>query len=306
MSRNPQNPNSRSVIQKALSFLPLYLRSRSAARYARRKGLPGLQFDPFGRYVGGRLLLSGNRGASYLITPVNNIRYYEFDFTLGYLPKRDGRFLDISSPRLFSLYVASRRPKATITMLNPDVDDAAQSRSACQVLRLNNVAIETAGVDAVGARKGEFDCVWSISVIEHISGAYEDREAVRFMFDALRPGGRLILTIPVDRQFHDEYRDVDYYGTQPGKKGQFFFSRHYDRSAIQERLIDQIGVPPKICRWYGEKVPGRWMEYEQRWIREGLACTVDDEREMVDQFQEYPSWEAMPGWGFAGLMFEKP
>jgi hypothetical protein len=45
-----------------------------------------------------------------------------------YLPPGGGKFLDISSPRLFSLYVASTKPSADVLMMNPDAADAARTQ----------------------------------------------------------------------------------------------------------------------------------------------------------------------------------
>ena len=54
-----------------------------------------------------------------------------------------------------------------------------------------------------------YDCIWSLSVVEHIAGQYDDRYAIQAMYKALEPGGRMILTVPVDRLFWDEYRVQD-------------------------------------------------------------------------------------------------
>ena len=46
--------------------------------------------------------------------------------------------------------------------------------------------------------------------MEHIPGA-GDTEAVAAMFKAVEPGGRLIITVPVDRVARDEFREHDAY-----------------------------------------------------------------------------------------------
>ena len=60
-----------------------------------------------------------------------------------------------------------------------------------------------------------------------------------------------------------------------------------------------------MLRWFGEKMPGHYADYERRWIERGLACTIDDPREIVDHYQEFGSWSKMPGMGVCGLMIEK-
>jgi hypothetical protein len=126
------------------------------------------------------------------------------------------------------------------------------------------------------------------------------------MYNALSEGGRLIITIPVDRTFWKEYRDHDNYGTQGQKiKGKYFFQNFYDKNAVWERLVAPIGREPAVVRWFGETVPGRFAEYHQRWMRYGHNCTVNDPREITDYYREFSSWEEMPGIGVCGLMFEK-
>jgi len=44
---------------------------------------------------------------------------------------------------------------------------------------------------------------------------------------------------------------------------------------------------------------------EKRWMRDGLAGTVEDAREIVDHYREFRNWEEMPGMGVCGLMIEK-
>ncbi len=130
---------------------------------------------------------------------------------------------------------------------------------------------------------------------------------VRWMFDALKPGGHLILTVPVDRRYWIEYREIDHYGTQaPMQDGNYFFQRFYDERALCGRLIESIGHAPVLTRWFGEKTPGRFHAYIAQWMREGIAATVDSPREIADHYQHFDSWQAMPGVGVAGLLFEKP
>jgi hypothetical protein len=244
-------------------------------------------------------------GIEYLLTPVNIVRYFEFPFALSCLPTQPGRWLDVSSPRLFSLFVATGLPEASIRAINPDVRDAARTARIAARLRITNVEVDPLGVSALHTTKNRFNCIWSLSVVEHIAGDLDDRVAVRLMFEALEYGGRLILTVPVDRQPREEYRDHDPYGTQPRVRSGYFFQRVYDEASIWERLISATASEPTIMRWFGETSPGRLAEYERRWLREGHRLSVHDPREIADNYREFRSWENMPGMGVCGLMIEK-
>jgi SAM-dependent methyltransferase len=266
-----------------------------------------MAFDAYGRALGRRLHLAGNRyGMSYLLTPVNIVRYWEFPFAWNCLPSGDGDFLDVGSPRLFDLYVATERPGSRVTVLNPDARDLAETEAVAGAVGLKNIRCEQATVESLAGSPGSYDCIWSISVIEHISGRYDDSRAIRWMYDALRPGGRLILTFPVDRTLVVETRDKDYYGTQePLVNGEYFFYRRYDLAAVEERLIAPVGRRPDVMRFFGETTAGRYLAYEERWAREGFAVTAEDPREIADHYRAYERWEEMPGLGICGLLFTK-
>ena len=50
-------------------------------------------------------------------------------------------------------------------MLNPDAKDLEQTRAIARAMRLENLVCEAAGADWLAERVGQFDCIWSISVI---------------------------------------------------------------------------------------------------------------------------------------------
>ena len=224
-----------------------------------------MQFDCFGRNIGHRLLLHACLvpGLSYVLTPVNITRYFEFEYALASLPASPRRCLDVSSPALFSLFVARREPSTSILMANPDALDLNRTRKAAGSLKMSNIRFANCTADQLAECGEKFDCIWLISVVEHICGDYQDREAVRIMYDLLSPGGRLILTIPVDRTCWDEYRDCDYYGTV-GKTtgGRYFFQRWYDGPPIHSRITQPIGVASSFVQWFGERIPGTFEDHQ--------------------------------------------
>ena len=297
MPRNPFN------------YISLYLQALSSARNAVKLSDAGMMFNRYGRQHGWKLIRRLVRGGfAYLLAPVSSFRYFEFPFALASLPPALGRCLDVSSPRLFSIYVSQKCHPASILMVNPDEQDIQLSATMVERLKISNIRTICYGVDVLENPQDFFDCIWAISVIEHISGKYDDRYAVRLMYDALAMGGTLILTVPVDRQFWDEYRTQAHYGI-PKKQsdvGGYFFQRYYDKAAIWGRLVHSIGVEPSSVRWFGEKNAGHFVKYEQRWLREGYNFTVNDPMEMAENFKEFSSWELMPGKGVCGLVFKKP
>ena len=262
-------------INRPWTQLALLVTSGASAWYGQRRGIPGMEFARFGRQIGAQMLLSRARPSfSYLVAPIDNCtRYFELPFALSCVPVDALSCLDVGSPCLFSLYVATKRRDMNIRMINPDVSDCAITRSILSHLRLPNIQVET--LDLLTALKGgeTYDCIWSLSVIEHIAGKYDDRDAVQGMYQALKPGGRLILTTDVDREAWDEYRDEPSYGLRmPQSGGRYFFERRYDKTAVSKRLADHVGKEPSVVRWFGEIVPGHFSEYLRRWRNENYHC----------------------------------
>lgn len=296
-----------SPARLALAAPLLAVKSVLALRHARARGICGLEFAAFGRTLGSRLVRRGCRqGVRYWLHPVSIVRYFEFAFAARYLPRRAHRCLDVSSPRLFSLFVADRYEDRDILMINPDADDLAQTRAVLTCLRLTRPRTQQGGVDSVGAKNHRYDCIWSLSVVEHISGQDDDASAVARMFSALAPGGRLIVTVPVDRRYREDYRDGAVYpvDSQSDDRG-VLFERRYDQRALRSRLIDSVGVEPTAVQWFGETAAGHFDAYQARWLADGLWCTVSDPREIADHYREYSSWEEMPGMGVCGLVFDR-
>jgi len=248
------------------------------------------------------MLARGQRGAGdLLVTPVSSMRYWEFPFAWRAIPAGAARCLDVGSPRLLSLRAAEELG-VTVRMLNPDRHDAAETQ---RMARLRGLPITVVPERVDELVDGDFDCAWSISVVEHIAGDEGDSDAVSRMFAALRPGGRLIVTVPVDRTFRLEYRDHDAYGLANGN-GPFFFQRLYDELALERRLIARVGVAPSVVGWFGERVAGTWDAYEADWIARGAAVTATDPERMAAGYCEFASWADMPGVGVCGLVFDKP
>jgi SAM-dependent methyltransferase len=288
----------------AVAFLPA--RAAAATHYAKRMGAPGLEFARFGRAVALRIVAREPRLAAELaITPVNIFRYFEFAFVWSCLPKTCEKVLDVGSPRLFSLFAASRDRALSLTMMNPDRADLDMTRRLADALRLP-VLTELRGIETIN-EQGHFDCVWAISVVEHVHGAIDDTEAVLRLYRALRPGGRLLLTVPVDRRARSEFRRGRHYvGDGADDHREHFFQHWYDESAVHERLVSPTGHEASLIRWFGETTPGHFAAYEAEWRARGHLVTADDPREIADHYMEYPSWDTMPGAGVCGIVLEKP
>jgi len=71
-------------------------------------------------------------------------------------------------------------------------------------------------------------------------------------------------------------------------------------------LLEPLGREASVVPWFGEREDGSFHDYIQRWLKDGLDCTVEDPREIVDHYRLFDDWENMPGVGVSGLVIDKP
>lgn len=285
----------------------LLWRSFQAERVGRKAGIPGMEFDRFGRRLGLRLIAAGHAtaGANYLLNPVSITRYWEFAFAAGAVPDGARKCLDVSSPRLFSLFWAARHPGATVLIVNPDEHDLSETEVVARTARIE-VDLSARDIAALEGAEGAFDAIWCLSVIEHVHGSLDDSSAMVVLHSLLRPGGVMAITTNVDRKAWDEYRDVDPYGLSTPSEGRAFFQHWYDLDALQTRLIKPLGAVPAELSFFGEVRPGTFKRYEAEWMQRGLRRSVDDPAEIARDYRSFQSWDEMPGAGVCGIVIRKP
>jgi SAM-dependent methyltransferase len=145
------------------------------------------------------------RSAAYglLVFPMDSVRYFELDFAwqaIRQLSPPPPRYVDVSSPRLLPVAVVLAHPGIQAILVNPDTRDLEATRALVDACGIGDrCRLEAARTDRVDIPPGSVDLVTSISVVEHIPlGA--DVEAVARMWSWLRPGGRLVLTVPCARR----------------------------------------------------------------------------------------------------------
>lgn len=96
-----------------------------------------------------------------------------------------------------------------------------------------------------------FDVITNISVIEHFPDAL-DGEAMAKSARLLKPGGRYILTTPLnDGYARDWFLQKDVYGVKFATEP-VFFQRHYDVENFQRRIIHPSGLQEVTRKYFGD------------------------------------------------------
>ena len=260
----------------SLPFLPF--KTFYYWRKSKFETLPGKQVAAYGFNLGFKLLMRGNISLKLLFNPVSIVRYFEYDFVLSSIGTVDDKdILDVSSPYLIGFFLSSKY-KCNYYYINPDNRDLENVRSLSKKISFEGNYLS----NCLDAKKMDypdnmFDKIVSVSVIEHVSNN-GDSDVMREIWRVLKPGGLLILTFPVKKEFEEEFISENIYNLEQEKsEGKFFFQRYYDQEKIEERLLSSIDnfeiVDKKI---FGEETDGFYDEYKQRWLKSGYWETVKD------------------------------
>lgn len=104
------------------------------------------------------------------------------------------RMLDRYVPRGSSILDVGCGPGGTTRAYgrNGDVLGVDASEESIRFARERGVSVAQMDATRLAVRPGSFDAVVALDVIEHV----DDAKALRSMFQALRPGGMLIVTVP--------------------------------------------------------------------------------------------------------------
>lgn len=291
---------------KGLALAPVYL------GLGHLRGVPGIGLRLRCARLGFRQLLAGRRGLSLLemyrllVFPMDSVRYFEFDFVWRRASGiRADTYLDVSSPRLLPLLLMCSRPELVATLINPDRADLPLTKTLAQSLGVSGrCRFSSELIESVSAEDGSVDLITCISVLEHIPA---DQRAVRRMWSLLRPGGRLLLTVPCAARAAAEYTDRDKYGLLGmDERGFVFWQRYYDSNLLAERLFREIGAPTHV-EIYGERTPGAYARNVEQKMRQGWQYPGWREPYlMAREFRYFGSIADLPGMGVIGLEFTKP
>ena len=127
-----------------------------------------------------------------VVVPLDPSRYLELPWALEQLGAKPGeRVLDLAGPKLLSVVLARQGVRVTA------VDQLEREIEAWRALAGDVPGLELRVADgrALPFEDASFDHACSISVLEHIEEP-GDAEALRELARVVRPGGRVLVTLP--------------------------------------------------------------------------------------------------------------
>ncbi len=168
---------------------------------------------------------------------------------------------DVSSPKLFSLLLAAQT-RATVVATDiwkPAIDEAQALRGGLSVdaaarLRLAVADGREAAAPELRPPGRLFDGAFSMSVIEHVEpDPGGDRLVLERLAEVVRPGGCVVVSVPVDAAARSEYLPTAMYGRTSSDERGAFFQRVYDPDTLRA-LTDAVAPRLRldsctICEW---------------------------------------------------------
>lgn len=193
-----------------------------------------------GYYRGGHGKLIHREALRRLLTPINVSRCYEFRRTFELLLPESGELIfDLSSPKLLSHFLSERHGcKVIAADMNKE---EVQDWTSLTKERAKLPSWVIADGMSLGLKDDTFDKVYSISVLEHIPGD-GDTKTIKELARVLKPGGRLVITVPYASRYRSERAGKDVYNLHNGKTGVFHWSHFYDEPSLRKKLIDASGL----------------------------------------------------------------
>lgn len=153
------------------------------------------------------------------------------------------RVLDVGSPKCFGLYLAFH---FDIEIRLTDIDAASVREAETLWQAIKDRAKGTALFSTQDARSlkypdEQFHITYSMSAVEHVEGDAGDSDSVREMLRVTKPGGLLLLTVPIGESYVEQER-TGFQGAarETGDGKRYFFQRVYTPAAAQQRIINAV------------------------------------------------------------------
>ncbi len=164
-----------------------------------------------------------------VLIPLDPSRYLELPWALETLGANPGeRVLDLASPKLLAVQLARGGVRVTC------VDELESEIKSWRALAGDpGVEFRVADGRALPFDDASFDHAYSISVLEHIEGDGA-ASALAELARVLRPGGRVLVTLPYAATYREDWRNVPMYVAHEPVDGRYFFQRWYDDAHLEE------------------------------------------------------------------------
>jgi ubiquinone/menaquinone biosynthesis C-methylase UbiE len=183
--------------------------------------------------------------------PMNYVRIMELPLTFELLDaEKEHKILDISSPKLLSLYMSINGYR---NLTISDIEDYFVEdfkRYSEEFSLAPDIAVFDA--KTIPYQTNTFDRAFSVSVLEHVPHQ-GDVNILKEVARVLKPGGIFICTLPAYKIYLEEWikNNFIYWETHTNAEGAKFYQRRYDDASIDQRFAN-LGLDIKEIIYIAE------------------------------------------------------
>lgn len=196
--------------------------------------------------------LNGHLGLGRKLRGLDYVRCLEFPLVYNLLQLEPGmKVLDAGSrTSVFPLFITQHNDvEMHATDLDPEIDGLSQLAAKLPNPK-GKLVVKQADLRKLPYDDNTFDRITVISVIEHVPDP-GDTEGARDLARVLKPGGKLIITVPFGMTDRDFFMNQTVY-SEDFKGDPVFFQRHYTPETFEQRLIEPTGLKVEQRAYFGE------------------------------------------------------
>jgi SAM-dependent methyltransferase len=197
--------------------------------------------------------LNASLGLGRAVRGLDYVRCLEFPLVYNHLDLQPGmRLLDAGArTSVFPPFVALRHE---VEVHAVDLDSTIETMNALGEKlgrRLQGrLLARQADLRKLPYPDDHFDRITVISVIEHVPDP-GDSEGMRDLARVLKPGGRMVVTVPFGMTERDFFMEETVY-SEEFRGEPVFFQRHYTPRTLESRLIEPSGLREVKRAYFGE------------------------------------------------------
>jgi hypothetical protein len=133
----------------------------------------------------------------------------------------------------------------------------------------------------------------------------DDVGTIKYLWDSLKPGGTLVLSVPCASSALEEYAHKELSNSDKLSGTELFVRRLYDMRLLKTRILDRLDQPKRFAV-FGEVRAGSYRKHLLRRANEGTASDWRDSMVVGRDWRCYPGIQDLPGEGIITMKFMKP
>ena len=227
--------------------------------------------------------------------------YLDSDFALKSLraQARTGSYLDVSSPWVFPLYILTTFKPDRALLLNTNGATRNLLKHVTSRTERNGTEVQVKELGNLSGLSASFD---TITCLARLSPEEKERELLREMWQALNPGGTLVLSVACTGAERRIDRDID----EPADPNSLHSpAARYDSELLKSCVLDVLGEPRSYAI-YGEDDVARRTKLASAMSAPPRSSSWRESVAVGNYWRRWSSISQVRGPGILAMKFIKP